>query len=90
MKAYCIYKGETYLGVGLLISNSESGNCFTNIVYIQNRLIKLDNYVTEWINEEGMPQCDVTTEEHILAEYINCAEWDALIEATEPSGNITF
>lgn len=88
MKTYYIYKGETYLGVGLLINNSESTNCFTNIIYIQNRLIKLDNYITEWIDDKGLPQCDIETEEHILAEYIDCAEWNTLIQTTKPSGNI--
>ena len=90
MKTYYMYKGETYLGIGLLISNSESENGFTNIVYIQNRLVKLDNYVTEWIDDEGLPQCDIETEEHILAEYIDCAEWNTLIQTTKPSENITF
>lgn len=90
MKTYCIYKEETYLGVGLLISNSEGDNWFTRIIYIQNRLIELIGHEELRIDAEGYLQCDMETGEHILAEYIDCAEWNTLIQTTEPSGNITF
>lgn len=91
MKKYCMYNGETYLGVGLLINHSETDNTFTSIIYIQNRLIEITTYVSEYIDDEGLPQADLEVHPFILAEYISCPEWDEILDNEEtPDGNITF
>lgn len=94
MELYHIYKEDLYLGVGILIDHSENGNCSTDIIYIQNRLVKINSYTNEVydISDTGEPSIvqESYSDNTILAEYISCPEWDEIIKNGNTNLKIKF